>query len=197
MNPNLTEILFLLDKSGSMGSIQNAALEGFNQFIKDQARQEGTCLMTLALFSDKYEEQYASIPLQEAVPLDFLTYFPQGQTALHDSIVRGINGLVTRISQRTEQGLPAKVIVVILTDGEENGSKSYGANQARLAIELRRKYSNWEFLFLGANQNACLTAKGLGMEEGTAIQFTPDSQGIKRALRQVSDDTTIIRQQGQ
>ena len=122
MNTNLTEIAFVLDRSGSMSRCLEATITGFNAFLADQKKQPGQARFTLALFDDRYEVPYASIPIEEVTDLNTRTFVPRGCTALLDAICQTIDDLGASISKRSESARPGLVIVPILTDGLENAS---------------------------------------------------------------------------
>ena len=122
MNPNLTEILYILDRSGSMASLTETAISSFNHFLREQAAQPGHARLTLLLFDDLFESPIVSLPLPEITPLDTTVYTTRGSTALLDAIGSGIDSLGKRLAALPEADRPGTVIVAIFTDGEENAS---------------------------------------------------------------------------
>ena len=148
---NLTHLYFLLDRSGSMASIRSETEAGFNAFIAEQRTAPGRCLVTLAQFDDHYEEVYAARPVTEVPPLHLI---PRGTTALLDSIGRLVTTAGERLAALPEEARPGTVIVGIMTDGHENASQEWGFGAIRALIEQQTKVYSWEFLYMGADQDA-------------------------------------------
>jgi len=181
--PNSTEIVFVLDRSGSMQSIAEDMRGGFDSFITEQKKLPGECRVTLTQFDNEYEIVYAGKPLAEVPKLALI---PRGDTALYDAIGRTIVATGERLAAMNENDRPSKVIFVVITDGFENASTEYHAGLIHAMItEQRYKYS-WEFAFLGADQNAIGVAKDLGVHPGNAVSYRGNSQGTKGLLRGLS-----------
>jgi hypothetical protein len=157
MNNNHTEIVFVLDRSGSMQSCQEAAIAGFNRFLVEQQQLEGLVKLTLVLFDDEYLVPINALPAAEVLPLDDETYVPRGSTALLDAIGRAVDDLGARLACSPESDRPGQVIVAILTDGLENSRKRYSWRQISALIKHQSEKYQWTFLFLGANQDAIAT----------------------------------------
>ena len=193
MNPQLTELAFILDRSGSMQSMTAAAIEGFNFFLHEQQHAQGQALLTLVLFDDEYLVPIQSIPVDEVVPLDHTTYVPRNSTALLDAIGRAIDELGTRLASLPEAARPGKVIVTILTDGLENAS----VHETWLTVSQRIRHQTeqyaWEFLFLGANQDAIATAAQLHIAAANAATYQADGIGIRSTARSISRKSTALR----
>ena len=187
MNTQLTEIAFILDRSGSMGSITGAAIEGFNHFLHEQQTTPGQARLTLVLFDDEYLVPASSLPIAEVIPLDHTTYVPRNTTALLDAIGRTIDELGQRLAATPEPERPGKVIVAILTDGLENASCHYTWHDVSDRIRHQTQVYQWEFLFLGANQDAIATAAQLNIASANATSYTSD------AIGQLSSSATIAR----
>ena len=166
-NAHYTEIAFILDRSGSMNSCQQAAIAGFNQFLDDQQKTEGLAKLTLVLFDDEYLVAVSSIPVQEVVPLTDDTYQPRGCTALLDAIGQTVDDLGRRLAALTEKDRPGQVIVAILTDGLENASQRFNWKEIAGMIKHQTDTYKWIFLFLGANQDAIATAANLSIAATT------------------------------
>lgn len=158
MQNDLTEIAFVLDRSGSMTDSAAAAMAGFNEFLAAHQAASGRARLTLVLFDDEYLVPAASLPVAEVVPLNEQSYVPRNSTALLDAIGRTIDELGERLDQRPESERPGTVIVAILTDGLENASRRYGWQAVAARIREQREKYAWQFLFLGANQDAIETA---------------------------------------
>jgi hypothetical protein len=193
MNPQLVEIAFILDRSGSMSAVREQAIAGFNHFLADQLKQPGEARLTLVLFDDEYLLAAEAAPIRAVRPLDALTYVPRNSTALLDAIGRTVDELGRRLAQTPESERPARVIVAILTDGLENASTRYTwADVAARIREQRDKYS-WQFLFLGANQDAIATAAQMNIGAADAANFFCDAAGVGASARSLSRRTSAAR----
>jgi hypothetical protein len=178
-NAHYTEIAFVLDRSGSMNHCQQAAIDGFNQFLADQQNTEGLAKLTLVLFDDEYLVPISSVPVQEVVPLTGETYEPRGCTALLDAIGQTIDDLGQRLAALSEKDRPGQVIVAILTDGLENASKRFTWKEVSAKIKHQTDNYKWIFLFLGANQDAIATAANLSIAANNAANYIADGAGSK------------------
>ncbi len=168
------EIAYILDRSGSMQPMQEPAVAAFNDFLKVQLEVPGEARLTLVQFDDRYEVPIAALRLQDVPQLTAATYIPRGSTALLDAIGRTIKDLDIRLQKLPPTHQPAKVILAIFTDGEENASREYTAKHISDLIHLYRDTKGWEFLFLAANQDAIATAAQMNMAQGTSgnVQFS-------------------------
>jgi uncharacterized protein YegL len=179
MNPTLTEIAFILDRSGSMAAMVEPAISGFNSFLRDQQQGPGDARLTLVLFDNEYQVPCASLPIAEITELDTTTFVPRGSTALLDAIGRTIDELGAELAATPEADRPSKVIIAILTDGEENASARYSMADINQRITHQTEKYSWEFLFLGANQDAIATAAQLGIHAHQAAAFAADDDDLK------------------
>jgi hypothetical protein len=205
MKKNYTEIAFILDRSGSMESCQDAAIEGFNRFLHDQQQVEGLAKLTLVLFDDEYLVPVQSLPVQEVTSLNRDTYVPRNTTALLDAIGRTIDDLGKRLAVITEADRSAQVIVTILTDGLENASLQYTWKDVSDLIKHQTEVYKWTFLFLGANQDAIATASQISIGAQNAALYASDPVGAiaaqssssrkVRALRKMSMGTATLAEQ--
>ena len=177
MNKHLTEIAFVLDRSGSMQSMATAAIDGFNHFLKSQQSAPDHARLTLVLFDDEYLVPQVSSPVVEVRPLTRETYVPRNSTALLDAIGLTIEELGLRLAATPEPERPGKVIVAILTDGEENASTQFTWTQIAERIRHQTAHYQWEFFFLGANQDAIATAAKMSIAAGNAATYVGDSLG--------------------
>jgi hypothetical protein len=171
MKSDLTEIAFVLDRSGSMADIAPAAIAGFNEFLLAHQSAAGQARLTLVLFDDEYLVPAASLPISEVLPLDVETYLPRNTTALLDAIGRTIDELGERLSKFPEADRPGAVVVAILTDGLENASTKYKWRDVAGKIRHQQDHYKWEFLFLGANQDAIATAAQLNIGRTSSASF--------------------------
>lgn len=167
-NANLTWLVFLLDRSGSMQSIKADIVGGFEAFIAEQRAGEGACTATLAQFDSEYEVVYHGIDLAQVPPL---ALWPRGRTALHDSMGKLITDTVAEITRLAEADRPGTVVVAIMTDGMENASHEWRRHDIRALVEQQTNESGWEFLYMGADQDAVEVGRGLGVKEGQAITY--------------------------
>jgi hypothetical protein len=176
MNQNLTEIVFILDRSGSMGGFENDTIGGFNGFVKKQA-ESGQTSLTTVLFNDQYEILHNGIDARD-VTLTEREYFTRGNTALLDAVGKTINDVGRRLSETPEDSRPGKVIFVITTDGLENASREFSYDQVRKMITHQSEKYSWEFIFLGANIDVAKEGSKLGIKADRSFGWTASSAGI-------------------
>ena len=186
----VTEIVCIIDKSGSMHSIKNDAIGGFNTFIGEQKKLEGKANVSLVLFNTEYSPVYYNKPLNDVEALNESTFKPVGGTALLDAIGRTLNELMTKEGSEIA---PDKYLVVILTDGEENSSREYTNEAIKKIIEDLRTKGNWEFVYLGANQDAFRVAGGMGISVSNSMNFIADSEDTKILYRKMSKMSASYR----
>ena len=181
--PNSTDIIIVLDRSGSMSSIASDMEGGFDAFIKEQKALPGECHLTLTQFDDQYEVVYERKALRD-VPKLSLT--PRGSTALLDAIGRTIDATGKRLSALPEADRPSKVVFVVITDGFENASREYNTLRVVEMIKTQREKYAWEFVFMGASENAISVAQGLGIQAQNAVHYVAQSglhaQGVFRGI---------------
>ena len=192
-NAHYSEIAFVLDRSGSMKSCQQAAIEGFNQFLADQQKTDGLAKLTLVLFDDEYLVPISSIPVEEVVSLTDDTYQPQGCTALLDAIGQTIDDLGLRLAALAEKDRPGQVIVAILTDGLENASQRFTWKEIAGKVKHQTDTYKWIFLFLGANQDAIATAANLSIAANNAANYVADAAGSKAGQAAFSRKISALR----
>jgi hypothetical protein len=193
MNQLLTELAFVLDRSGSMGCVAESAVAGFNAFLRDQQTAPGHARFTLVLFDDQYLVPAEALPISQVAPLDATTYVPRGSTALLDAMGRTIDDLGRRLAGVPEPERPAKVIVAILTDGYENASQQYTQRDVAARIRRQRDQYGWKFLFLGANQDAIATAAQLNIASHDAATFQADAAGARASFKSTSRKASSFR----
>ena len=168
-NADLTHIYFLLDRSGSMESIRSDTEGGFDAFVRDQRALGGDCRITLAQFDDHYEEVYRDVPAADVPPLRLE---PRGTTALLDSIARLVNDAGTRLAALPEDERPGSVVVGIMTDGHENASREFTHAQVKALIERQTNDYKWQFLYLGADQDAIEVGASIGVARAHAVTYS-------------------------
>jgi len=188
-NPNLTHLYFLLDRSGSMQTIVDDTVGGFDAFMAEQRKAPGECRMTLAQFDDAYEEVYADRPIADVPPLELQ---PRGTTALLDSIARLVMDAGKRLAALSEDQRPGTVIVGIMTDGMENASREWAHPQVKQLIEKQTNDYQWQFLYLGADQDAIEVGMSIGV--GAAHSVTYGRGKVKQALAATAANVTRYRE---
>lgn len=179
MNPHLTEIAYILDRSGSMQPMQEPAVAAFNDFIKAQLDVPGDARLTLVQFDDAYEVPVAARFIKDVPQLTAATYVPRGSTALLDAIGRTIKDTDRRLQPLPENEKPGKVILAIFTDGMENASQEYTAKHISDLIRLYRDEKGWEFIFLAANQDAIASASAMHMDVHLSGNVSYSFGGVK------------------
>ena len=197
MKQDLTRIAVILDRSGSMVSVVDATISGFNEFVHSQKLEPGQANLKLVQFDDQYEEVFDK-PLSEVPLLDHETFVPSGWTALHDAIGRTIKVLDNELTRMPEAERPAKVLMLILTDGEENRSTEFTREQIADMVKEQQEKSSWNFVFLGANQDAVLTASGFNIPHHSSLAY--NSRMLQRCgipwVPPVDTRVTIVRDAG-
>ena len=180
MKADLTDITLVVDRSGSMASVREDAEGGVNTFITDQAKEPGEALLTLVQFDTEYEFLHKGVPVSQVPKYELV---PRGMTALLDAVGRAINETGERLSKMPDQDRPSLVIFVVMTDGEENSSKEFTKAHIKEMIEHQQNVYNWQFTFLGANQDAFAEAGGLGIHAAGIAAFSPSKvAGTYKAL---------------
>ena len=191
MNHQLTEIICVIDKSGSMNVLRSEAISGFNYFLSSQQKNTGIAKMTLVFFDDSYEVVYDGTCIDSVKSICNETYVPEGATALLDAIAITIDNVGKRLSETNEEMKPKKVIFAILTDGEENSSQRFSYQQVSDKIRHQKEVYKWDFIFLAANQDAIASASRISISSENAFNFDATGDGIKKAIRcmdyQISD----------
>jgi Mg-chelatase subunit ChlD len=170
MRKDFTDIMLVVDRSGSMEAIRQDAMGGVNRFILDQAEKPGEAVLTLVQFDTEYEFVHRAKPIK-GVPEYVLT--PRGGTALLDAVGRAINETGERLAAMPEANRPGLVVFVVMTDGEENSSREFRKSQIKEKISHQQDKYGWQFVFLGANQDAFAEAGAMGMQAQAAANFTP------------------------
>ena len=195
MNSNLTEIIFLLDRSGSMGGLESDTIGGFNAFIDNQRKLEGKTLVTGVLFDDQYEVIWNGAEA-EKVKLTAEEYYVKGCTALLDAIGKTILDVGCRLTKTNEDNRLGKVIFVITTDGLENASREFTYKKVKELITHQQEKYNWEFIFLGANIDAEREADNLGIHSENAFSFEASEVGVECMYKMVCEEVLERRQVG-
>lgn len=196
MDQNKSEIVAILDKSGSMSGLEDDTIGGYNSFLKEQREVDGEANITLVLFDHEYEKIYDAEDIDDVDKLDSDTYKTRGSTALLDAVGRTINDVGNRLDNMEEDEKPANVIFFILTDGAENSSKEFSADKVADMIEHQENKYSWEFIYGGANVDAFAEAGALNIKASNTFNYSADSDGIDKAYRSVSKMSTTYRTGG-
>ena len=193
MKKNLTELVFILDRSGSMGGLEKDTIGGYNSMLKQQRQVDGECVITTVLFDHHCELLHDRINLRAVKPITGKEYFVGGSTALLDAIGMTIRKIAAAQKNTAEAYRAEKVMFVIITDGEENASRQYSARQVREMIRLEKERYGWEFIFLGANIDAVETAGQFGISADRAVDYVPDGRGTELNFRMMSETVATFR----
>lgn len=196
MRENLTEMVFVLDRSGSMSGLAADTIGGFNELIEKQKKIEGDAYVTTVLFDHEYEVLHDHVALGEVAPLTDKEYFARGSTALLDAVGRTINAVGARLAAAPEEERPEHVVFVITTDGMENASREYTAKQVREMVEHQQQKYSWQFVFLGANMDAVCEARNLGISAKYAADFTPSHSGVRKMYSMALDSVMSSKRTG-
>ena len=193
MKKGLTEVVFILDRSGSMAGLEKDTIGGFNAMLEKQRRGEGQALISTVLFSNESAVIHDRVDARDVPPLTEREYFVCGCTALLDAVGGAIHHIGNVHKYAREEDRPERTLFVITTDGMENASRHYDLRRVRAMIERQKARYGWEFLFLGANIDAVDTAARLGIDADRAANFHCDAQGTQLNYEAVSDAVSAMR----
>jgi hypothetical protein len=195
MSQPSTDITLLLDRTGSMQVVCDETIQAVNTFIADQKKVPGAATFTLVQFDsqDPFEVLQRSVNIQDAYALTAETYVPRAWTPLLDAIGRTINDTGSRLSSLPESERPEKVIVAIMTDGLENASKEFTRDRILAMVKLQSETYKWQFVYLGANQDAIKEAVSLGMPAANAMTYQHTGDGVKHATQSYSANVSAYR----
>ena len=193
MNDDLTDITIVLDRSGSMSAVRADTIGGFNTFLAEQKAEPEAANLSLYQFDNLYETVHSVRPLRDVPELTLQTFVPRGSTALLDAIGRTINETGARLAALPEADRPGKVLLVIMTDGEENSSHEFTRPQIFDMITHQRDNYQWQVAFIGANQDAIAVGGSLGIPASNSLNFAHTGAGTQSAIRAMSAATTKYR----
>lgn len=193
MRKNLTEIVFIIDRSGSMSGLEQDTIGGFNSMIKQQKNAEGEALISTILFDNVSEVLHDRINVKDIQPLSDHDYMVRGCTALLDAIGGAIHHIGNIHKYARREDIPEHTMFVITTDGMENASRYYSSNRVKQMIERQKIKYGWEFLFLGANIDAVETAGLFGIDEDRAVNYQCDSEGTALNYEVINEAISAVR----
>ena len=193
MKKNLTELVMILDRSGSMGGLESDTIGGYNSMLKKQAETDGEVLVSTVLFDSVSDVLFDRVPLSEMPQMTEKDYYVRGTTALLDAVGGAIHHIGNVHKYAREEDRPEKTIFVITTDGMENASREYSYERVKAMVERQREKYGWEFLFLGANIDAIKTAGRFGISEDRAANYNSDSVGTSLNYEVLAETVSVMR----
>ncbi len=196
MKKGLTEMVFILDRSGSMGGLEKDTIGGYNSMINKQKNEEGEALVSTVLFDHEQKVFCDRVPIDKVETMTERDYYVRGCTALLDAIGGAIHHIGNIHKYAREEDVPEKTIFVITTDGLENASTRYSYNDIKKMIQRQEKKYGWEFLFLGANIDVARESNRLGIREDRAVRYVNDSEGIELNYEAVGCAMSAMRSMG-
>ena len=192
--PNRTELVFILDRSGSMNGLESDTIGGYNALLSKQKEEnKGEVFVTTVLFDDQYELLHNRLAIADIKPITDKEYFVRGSTALLDAIGKTITQTKTNQNKLKQAEKADKVLFVIITDGMENASREYSLKAVKNLVETQKEKDKWEFLFLGANIDAISTAESFGISSSKAVKYRSDSSGTKKNYEVLNKAITDVR----
>ncbi|MBO6163366.1 MAG: VWA domain-containing protein [Eubacterium sp.] len=193
MKKGLTEIVFILDRSGSMSGLESDTIGGYNSMLAKQKKEEGEALISTVLFDDKTEVLHDRKPLKDINPITDKEYFVRGCTALLDAVGGAIHHVGNIHKYARPEDVPEKTLFIITTDGMENASKQYSYDKVKKMVERQKKKYHWEFIFLGANMDAVEVAGRFGIPQNRAVRYECDKEGTALNYKVMSDMVSYAR----
>ena len=193
-NNNITELVFILDRSGSMSGLESDTVGGFNTMIEKQKKQNAPCYVSTVLFNHTSEVLYDRVKLGEVQKMTEDDFFVGGSTALMDAIGGAIHHIGNIHKYIRPEDVPANTMFVIMTDGMENASRRYSSEQVKQMIERQKKRYGWEFLFIGANIDAVETAARYGIDADRAVNYHADKEGTRVVYQSVANAVCSLRE---
>ena len=193
MRKGLTEVVFILDRSGSMRGLEAETIGGFNSMLQKQKREEGEALISTVLFDDRTEGIYDRVPVERVKEMTDKQYFVRGCTALLDALGGAIHHIANVHKYAREEDRPEKTLFIITTDGMENASRRYSYEKVKQMVEKEKEKYGWEFLFLGANIDAVSVAGRFGIGADRAIDYECDQAGTLLNYEMISETVSAVR----
>lgn len=193
MKKGLTELVFILDRSGSMRGLEADTMGGFNSLTEKQKKERGEALISVVLFDDRTEVLYDRVPLDEIEPMNDRQYYVRGCTALLDALGGAIHHIGNVHKYAREEDRPEKTLFIITTDGMENASHIYTCEKVKQMVNRQKEKYGWEFLFLGANIDAIEVASRFGIQADRAVNYECDGQGTQLNYEVLSQTVSKVR----
>lgn len=193
MRKGLTEVVFVLDRSGSMSGLEADTIGGFNSMIEKQKREEGEAVISTVLFDDRTEVIYDRVSIEKVTPMTDKEYYVRGCTALLDAVGGAIHHIGNVHKYAREEDRPEKTLFIITTDGMENSSRIYSYDKVKMMVEKEKEKYGWEFLFLGANIDAVSVAGRFGIGADRAIDYECDKEGTLLNYEAISQTVSAMR----
>lgn len=193
---NITELVFILDRSGSMAGLESDTIGGFNSLIEKQRKHDGECYVSTVLFDNVSEVIHDRVKLADVKPMTDKEYFVKGSTALIDAIGCAIHHIGNIHKYARPEDVPEHTMFVITTDGQENASHKYSSDEVKKMVERQKEKYGWEFLFIGANIDSVETAKHFGIGADRAVNYHADKQGTAVLYDTVADAVCCMRERG-
>ena len=193
MKNNITELVFILDRSGSMAGLESDTIGGFNSMIEKQKKQDGGCYVSTVLFDNESEVLHDRVKLHDVPLMTDRDYTVRGCTALIDAIGGAIHHIGNIHKYARPEDVPEHTMFVITTDGQENASHRYTSEQVKKMIERQKEKYGWEFIFLGANIDAAKEAARFGIDEDRAVNYNADREGTAVIYEAVSEAVCSVR----
>lgn len=193
MNNNLTEVVFILDRSGSMSGLESDTIGGFNSMMEKQRKEDGKALVSTILFDDKIEVLHDRVDITKVPRMTENDYCVRGCTALLDAVGGAIHHIKNIHRYARKEDVPAKTLFIITTDGLENASREYDYDKVRKMIEHEQEKYGWEFIFIGANIDAAVEAGKFGIRRERAVDYVCDEVGTKNVFASVSKAVRAVR----
>ena len=193
MKKNLTELVFILDRSGSMAGLEDDTIGGFNAMIQKQKKESGEAVVSTVLFDNYSEVIHDRVDIQRIEPMTRNEYYVRGCTALLDAVGGAIHHIGNVHKYAREEDRPEKTLFVITTDGMENASRKYSYEKLKAMIERQKEKYGWEFIFLGANIDAAKEAARFGIDEDRAVNYNADREGTAVIYEAVSEAVCSVR----
>ena len=193
MKKGLTEIVFILDRSGSMSGLENDTIGGFNSMIEKQKSEDGEALISTVLFDNETEVIHDRLPLDKIAPLTGKEYYVRGSTALLDAIGEAIHHISNIHKYARPEDVPEKTLFIITTDGMENSSRKYSYDKVKKMVGKKKEKNHWEFIFLGANIDAVSVANKFGVDRSRAVTYECDGAGTALNYKMMSKMVSCAR----
>lgn len=193
MRTDLTELLMILDMSGSMYSLRDDTIGGYNSLIEEQKKEEGSAIVTTVLFNDSYSVVHDRVDINDVKPMTSADYVPQGTTAMLDAVGKAITSIGQKLAEMPEEQRPSKVMVTIITDGYENASREYSWDVIKAMIKEQREKYSWIFTFIGADIDTMSVSNNLGIDSRLSKSYTKSVDGSNSVYKSVSKAMKRVR----